>query len=573
MQDKPPPEEPWQAAGPEFSDDDTSWYPDLPEDSTEAADTPPTQALKAEPPASDARLGNAFKKPYPWLTWLFSLVCILIWLGIQTEGTLETNQQLAKWGFYSYDEILNGKIWGLISANFFHQDAMHLLFNLVWLLLLGSKIEREAGRLAYLALVFGACLVSSGSEIGLSDQSGIGISGVVYGLVGFILIASLKLETYQNYLSRKDFVWLLGWLFACIVLTQTGVLNIANAAHFGGLLWGMCFAAAMLDWPARLPARLGLVGILSASLLPLVWLPWSPQWLAHRGTQAFENKDMSQAEYYLSQAAAKNSEQAYVYILLGDIYEEKKPEKALEQYLKAEKLAPIDYIEERLAKLYYKLGKYDEALNAAEKVLAQNPDKIALMKGIAAIKIQKFDWSSAKTILEKFLEKAPKDKDCLYLLGFVESKLDHATVAESYYQRVLVLDKNHVGAQARLLELHLTPQKWELAEKKALAQLKQTPSNDTLLGALGYGYLKQKRYTQAIATYTKLFTLPQVSPNSQAQAHYNVACSYALLGNKAEALSHLGQAFGLDAALKTLATKDKDLAGLKEMKAFKQLLK
>jgi membrane associated rhomboid family serine protease len=62
-------------------------------------------------------------------------------VGIQSEGSLETNEQLAKWGYYSYHAILDGKFWGLISSNFFHIDAMHLLFNLVWLLLLGSKIE------------------------------------------------------------------------------------------------------------------------------------------------------------------------------------------------------------------------------------------------------------------------------------------------------------------------------------------------------------------------------------------------------------------------------------------------
>jgi hypothetical protein len=56
---------------------------------------------------------------------------------------------------------------------------------------------------------------------------------------------------------------------------------------------------------------------------------------------------------------------------------------------KAEKLAPVDYTEEKLAKLYYKLGRYDEALNAAAKIRTQPPENTAMLKAIAALKVQK----------------------------------------------------------------------------------------------------------------------------------------------------------------------------------------
>ena len=47
--------------------------------------------------------------------------------------------------------------------------------------------------------------------------------------------------------------------------------------------------------------------------------------------------------------------------------------------------------------------------------------------------------------------------------------------------------------------------------------------------------------------------------------HYNIACYHAVLGQPNQARSHLSRAFSMDEALRDLAEKDEDLAGLGEL--------
>ena len=54
---------------------------------------------------------------------------------------------------------------------------------------------------------------------------------------------------------------------------------------------------------------------------------------------------------------------------------------------------------------------------------------------------------------------------------------------------------------------------------------------------------------------------------------YNLACFEALAGRRDDALDHLEEAFGRDAALKTLAADDADLASLRDDARFAQLLR
>jgi GlpG protein len=63
----------------------------------------------------------------------------------------------------------------------------------------------------------------------------LGMSGVVYGLIGYIWIRG-KLDPGSGLLLHRATVTMaLIWL----VLGLTGVLGVANGAHVGGLLIGM----------------------------------------------------------------------------------------------------------------------------------------------------------------------------------------------------------------------------------------------------------------------------------------------------------------------------------------------
>ena len=68
-----------------------------------------------------------------------------------------------------------------------------------------------------------------------------GMSGVIYGLLGYIWIRNLLAPHPLIALPKELIIFMIGWLFVCM----TGILDvllgvgIANAAHATGLLIGM----------------------------------------------------------------------------------------------------------------------------------------------------------------------------------------------------------------------------------------------------------------------------------------------------------------------------------------------
>jgi membrane associated rhomboid family serine protease len=177
--------------------------------------------------------------------------------------------------------IWEGAWWGLLSSTFVHIQPLHLLCNLSFVLSLGLVVERRLGHLGALALLVGSSLVASGAQLGIVGQTGIGISGVVYAWAGFAWAARGRDPVLRQAIEGQA-AWLAGWLVLCFVLTKTGTLNVGNAAHVGGLVFGLLTGT----WWARArtpsPATSGLIAasavLVVASTVPIVWAPWSARW-------------------------------------------------------------------------------------------------------------------------------------------------------------------------------------------------------------------------------------------------------------------------------------------------------
>ena len=133
-------------------------------------------------------------------------------------------------------EVLRGQIWRLVTPIFLHFNILHLLFDMIWLMNLGSMIENRQGivRLAWLVAIFAV-----GSNIGqyLIDGPGFGgMSGVVYGLFGYIWMKGKYDRASRLQLAPQTIVMMLVWFFLCF----TGWLgDIANTAHAVGLVLGV----------------------------------------------------------------------------------------------------------------------------------------------------------------------------------------------------------------------------------------------------------------------------------------------------------------------------------------------
>jgi GlpG protein len=145
--------------------------------------------------------------------------------------------------FPALPEITNGQVWRLLTPIFLHFGWPHLIFNMLAILDLGSMIEARAssGRLLLLVVVIG--IVSNLGQYAFeisrlshgSSHFG-GMSGVAYGLLGYIWMKSQFDPGSGFFLHRQAVVMMLIWFVLCLI----GVLgNIANTAHAVGLILGV----------------------------------------------------------------------------------------------------------------------------------------------------------------------------------------------------------------------------------------------------------------------------------------------------------------------------------------------
>ena len=136
-------------------------------------------------------------------------------------------------------EIQRGEVWRLFSPAFIHFGILHLLFNMLWLKDLGSRIEHLQGRWRLLALVLVIAALSNVAQFGVGGPSFGGMSGVVYGLLGYVWLRGRLDPASGLHVDRQTMLLMVIWFFLCLFHIIPHVANAAHGAGFVlGLLWG-----------------------------------------------------------------------------------------------------------------------------------------------------------------------------------------------------------------------------------------------------------------------------------------------------------------------------------------------
>lgn len=142
---------------------------------------------------------------------------------------------------------MGSQYWRLVTPVFLHFGWLHIVFNCLWLWELGARVERVMGHFNMLMLFLVIAVVSNVSQfvfggVGLFG----GMSGVVYGLLGFSWVAPILQPAWPIQPPRAVMTLMIGWLVFCMVgiVEILGFGAIANAAHLAGLLCGLVLGAA-----------------------------------------------------------------------------------------------------------------------------------------------------------------------------------------------------------------------------------------------------------------------------------------------------------------------------------------
>jgi GlpG protein len=149
-----------------------------------------------------------------------------------------------------FQEILQGQVWRVFTPCLLHAGILHLLFNMLWLWLLGKQIEERVSKSHYLIMILLIGAFSNTVQYLMSGPNFLGFSGVVCGLAGYVWIRQ-KVAPWEGYpLPKSTFLFLMIFVLGITVLQLISFvalffhiadlpINIANSAHISGALFGM----------------------------------------------------------------------------------------------------------------------------------------------------------------------------------------------------------------------------------------------------------------------------------------------------------------------------------------------
>ncbi len=159
------------------------------------------------------------------------------WLLISNRVLMDPSQF-----WISLTEVAEGQVWRVITPIFLHFSLWHLLFNMLWLRDLGGVLEAKLGTWRFAVVVLVVAVGSNLAQYVTGGPNFGGMSGVVYGLFGYLWVRNRVDFNFGVLISPMAS----GILMIFLALGIFGWVGpTANAAHFSGLILG-----AGLGWLA-----------------------------------------------------------------------------------------------------------------------------------------------------------------------------------------------------------------------------------------------------------------------------------------------------------------------------------
>jgi GlpG protein len=182
------------------------------------------------------------------LLLLTLLVAVITQLGadIKTVGYFSISPFDIKNGhiyFYDLAEVFSkGEYWRFFTPALLHFSVLHIVFNTLWIWDIGGKLERILGSVVWSVGVVIIAVLSNVLQYQISGYPLFGgLSGVVYGLIGFAWLLPILSKRWPVIISKQLMVFFVVWLGIGYTPfpEMLGLGSIANTAHTIGLLSGL----------------------------------------------------------------------------------------------------------------------------------------------------------------------------------------------------------------------------------------------------------------------------------------------------------------------------------------------
>ncbi len=214
--------------------------------------------------------------------------------------------------------------WKLLTSTLLHVNVLHLVFNLYWTARFGMIVERTFGAWSAAGLFALLAVTSSAPQVAL-EGAGIGLSGIGYGLFGFLWVLSRWDRRDRIQLDGQTIGMFVVWFFLCIIATYTDMMAVGNVAHGAGAVVGAAIGWAVANrrpgWIARgWPLLAVLSALVLASTILRPYLAGSSVREQERfghAWQTLQSGDNSRAEPLLAAIVEQHPDESWAWWGLG----------------------------------------------------------------------------------------------------------------------------------------------------------------------------------------------------------------------------------------------------------------
>ncbi|WP_051208629.1 rhomboid family intramembrane serine protease [Propionicicella superfundia] len=162
--------------------------------------------------------------------------------------------------------VADGAVWQLLTAGFAHIEVWHILSNMLVLWFIGPTVEQILGRVRFVALYLLSLFGGSVAVMWFAapESSALGASGAIFGLLGALLILTIR--------GKGDLRSILLWIGVNLAVTFAGFAQISWQGHLGGLVAGAAATAIIVYAPRTGEHRTRLQWLLLGGLFVLLAL-------------------------------------------------------------------------------------------------------------------------------------------------------------------------------------------------------------------------------------------------------------------------------------------------------------
>lgn len=185
------------------------------------------------------------------------------WKGIYPLLLPKKTQEKTLGTYPPFRKILQGQVYRLFTPCLMHGGLLHILFNMIWLWVLGKQIEMRLSSFRYVLLIVLIGIISNTAQYLVNGPYFLGFSGVVLGLAGFIW-SRQRVAPWEGHLVHPSTFIFLGFFVLSMVFLQLVSYFIqlfgsegfpgfiANTAHIVGALFGILLGRlSFFSWRPR----------------------------------------------------------------------------------------------------------------------------------------------------------------------------------------------------------------------------------------------------------------------------------------------------------------------------------